>query len=593
MNRALIALGSLTLTTLVACGSSGDSGRSFARNTPAAQMSFQNVNAMQNARAFHSATLLNDGRVLVVGGKTQNDVTPSAEIFDPSTGNWTAVGNLSTPRMNHRATLLPSGDVLIIGGQSDQNSQNALASTEIFAVSSGRFTSGPSLSEARSCPTIVAFNAQNKDQLLIAGGSRLVGRTPLTLDSTDILDLNTLRLSAGPQMNSRRMCSEAVNLGNGQIMIEGGWTGLNRPQGLNPVNPELFDIQSLQFRAMTSPLPRADNTLTMLGTTPISIGGRLDTSTAASTVAKFANAQWTNAQSPIVEARWSHRAVEIGGEVVVIGGRNSSDALSSTEVVNSSSVFSGASLVTARSAHTATVLQNGQVLVTGGENTASVPLSATEILAPNGATIPGSTTVIPAPGQGSGSGTVTPGTGTASPVISTMTPNSGPVGTVVTLNGTGFSATLSNNSAEVNGIPATITNSTPTQLTLVVPNGATTGPVAISVGGQGVTGPVFTVTTGSGSTGTTGPRPDILFIVPNAAPAFVPVAITGRNFGTAPKAFFNGTPSINIISLKLLTLPFIGTVHELVTLVPPGATSGDLEVEANGQRSAGVPFTVN
>ncbi|MDF1664252.1 MAG: kelch repeat-containing protein, partial [Planctomycetota bacterium] len=132
MNRALIALSSLALMTLTACGSSGDSGRSFARNTPAAQMSFQNVNAMQDARAFHTATLLNDGRVLVVGGKTQNDVTPSAEIFDPSTGDWTAVGSLSTPRMNHAATLLPSGDVLIIGGQSDQNSQNALSSTEVF-----------------------------------------------------------------------------------------------------------------------------------------------------------------------------------------------------------------------------------------------------------------------------------------------------------------------------------------------------------------------------------------------------------------------------------------------------------------------------
>ncbi|MDF1666237.1 MAG: IPT/TIG domain-containing protein [Planctomycetota bacterium] len=439
----------------------------------------------------------------------------------------------------------------------------------------------------------MAFNSQNKDQLLIAGGSRLVGRTPLTLDSTDILDLTTLRISAGPQMNARRMCSKAVNIGNGQVMIEGGWTGLNRPQGLSPVNPELFDIQSQQFRAMSSPAPRADNTLTMLGSTPVSIGGRLDTSSATSTVAKFANSQWANAQSTIVEARWSHRTIELGGELVVIGGRNGSAALSSTEIFNNSSVFAGASLVTARSAHTATRLQNGQVLVTGGENTASIPLSATEILAANGASVPGSTTVIPAPGQGSGTGTVTPGTGTAIPVISTMTPNSGPVGTVVTLNGTGFSTTLTNNSAEIGGIPATVTNASATQLTIVVPNGATTGPVAVSVGGQAASGPVFTVTTGSGSTGTTGPRPDILFIVPNAAPAFVPVAITGRNFGTSPKAFFNGTPSINIISLKLITLPFIGTVHELVTLVPPGATSGDLEVEANGQRSAGVPFTVN
>lgn len=590
MNRALTVLSCLTLTTLVACGSSGDSGRVFSRNSPAAQMSFQNVNAMQNARAFHTATLLNDGRVLVVGGKTQSDVTPSAEIFDPTTGDWTAVGRLSTPRMNHAAALLPNGDVLIIGGQSDQNSQNALSSTEVFAVSSAQFTQGPNLSEARSCPTVIAFTDQNKEQLLIAGGSRLVGRTPLTLDSTDILDLSNLRVSTGPQMNARRMCSRAVNLGNGQIMIEGGWTGLNRPQGLTPVNPEVFDIGTRRFSAMTSPAPRADNTLTMLGSTPISIGGRLNTSTATSTVAKFENSQWANAQSTIVEARWSHRALDIGGEVMVIGGRDSSDALGSTELFSNSGVFAGPALVTARSAHTSTRLQNNRILVTGGENTGSIPLSATEILAPNGANVPGSTTVIPAPGQGSGTGSVTPGTGTAAPVIATISPSSGPVGTVVTLNGTGFSTTLSNNSAEIGGIPATVTNATATQLTIVVPNGATTGPVAIAVGAQGATGPVFTVTAGSGSTG---PRPEILFIVPNNAQAFVPVAITGRNFGTSPRANFNGTPAISIISLKLVTLPFIGTVHELVTLVPPGATTGDLVVEANGQQSPGVPFTVN
>lgn len=590
MHRALLLSSSIVLTVLTACGSGGSSNRVFSRNTPAAQMSFQNVNAMGDARAFHTATRLNDGRVLVVGGKTQNDVTPSAEIFDPSTGDWTSVGRLRTPRMNHGAALLPNGDVLIIGGQSDQNSQNALASTEVFAVSSGQFTAGPNLSEARSCPTVVPFTSQNNELLLVAGGSRLVGRTPLTLDSTDIIDLNSLRVSSGPAMTARRMCSQAVDLGNGQIMIEGGWTGLNRPSGLRPVDPEVFDIQARQFRAMSSPAARADNSLTMLGSTPISLGGRLDTSTATSTIATFSNSQWSQSQNTIVEARWSHRSVELGGEIIVIGGRNNNGALSSTEVFNGSSVFGGSPLVTARSSHTATKLQNGQILVTGGENSAGIPLSATEILAPNGASVPGSTTVIPAPGQGSGTGTVTPGTGAQGPVIATMTPSSGPVGTVVTINGTGFSTTLSNNSAEVNGIPATVTNATATQLTLVIPNGATTGPVAIDVSGQGVTGPVFTVTSGPSSTG---PRPDILFIVPNAAPAFVPVAITGRNFGTSPRAIFNGTPSINIVSFKIVTLPFIGTVQELVTIVPPGATTGDLVVEANGQRSAGVPFTVN
>ena len=70
-------------------------------------------------RDYHTATLLPNGQVLVVGG-TGSDYTAlaSVELYDPATGIWTATGSLATARENHTATLLPNGHVLVAAGSS-------------------------------------------------------------------------------------------------------------------------------------------------------------------------------------------------------------------------------------------------------------------------------------------------------------------------------------------------------------------------------------------------------------------------------------------------------------------------------------------
>ncbi len=71
-------------------------------------------------RAFHTATLLPSGQVLVAGGTNDGlNGLSSAELYDPATGTWTATGSLATARSTHTATLLPSGQVLVAGGQND------------------------------------------------------------------------------------------------------------------------------------------------------------------------------------------------------------------------------------------------------------------------------------------------------------------------------------------------------------------------------------------------------------------------------------------------------------------------------------------
>jgi hypothetical protein len=67
---------------------------------------------------FYTATLLQNGQVLVAGGYNPGleEVFANAELYNPSTGEWTVTGSMTTPRRHHTATLLANGEVLVIGG---------------------------------------------------------------------------------------------------------------------------------------------------------------------------------------------------------------------------------------------------------------------------------------------------------------------------------------------------------------------------------------------------------------------------------------------------------------------------------------------
>src|SRR5438046_3301657 len=68
-------------------------------------------------RSAHKATALSDGRVLITGGRnTAGIVIADAEIFNPNTGESSAVAPMGTARVDHTATLLTDGRVLITGG---------------------------------------------------------------------------------------------------------------------------------------------------------------------------------------------------------------------------------------------------------------------------------------------------------------------------------------------------------------------------------------------------------------------------------------------------------------------------------------------
>lgn len=87
-----------------------------------------------------SANLLRNGKVLLAGGQSGDSSLQSAELYDPANGSFTSTGSMSVPRSFHTATLLTDGRVLVVGGHRFNFPNSALASAEIYDPATETFT---------------------------------------------------------------------------------------------------------------------------------------------------------------------------------------------------------------------------------------------------------------------------------------------------------------------------------------------------------------------------------------------------------------------------------------------------------------------
>ncbi len=166
------------------------------------------------------------------------------------------------------------------------------------------------------------------------------------------------------------------------------------------------------------------------------------------------------------------------------------------------------------------------------------------------------------PGDGGGGG----GSG---PSITSFAPSSAPIGGSITVNGSNFGTTVANNTVRVNGVQATVSSASSSQLVFVVPGGASTGKISIATNNGTATSSTDLVIVLSGV------APTITSFNPAAAAVGATVTIDGTNFD--PTAG-NNTVKINGTTAAVTS----SSATQVIITVPVGATSGKITVQNGG-----------
>jgi len=620
---ALVA--ALAVGLVAGCGSSvasrggSSTGGSTTGGTGAAvQGQFVNVAKLSTARVNHTATLIrgtgaNGGKVLIAGGQAKLGSAmvslDTAELYDPATGAVSPVQNrLSGQRAGQAAVATALGDVLLFGGYSDAAGSTALRSIErfrstqaSFSVVTGSTAAGPNqLSLARADATAILYAQTGAEQILVAGGR--IGTTARTSGDVFAVD-GTRGASTVGRANLRfaRYGADAVQLSSGKILVAGGLT-----RNVELYTPQSGGAGSLVQAGQLSAIRFAGG-LAVLGGQAAVIGGRqsdTNASTALASIELYDEALGTfqTATVALPQAMSSFSTVPIQGGVMLIGGQNSAGQVLGTAVVISADGSGQLSVQTvlssmkvARRDAEATLLANGTILVTGGYDQNGAPVADVELFVYSSTQVP----------------TQTQNPTSVQPVISALSPATGPVGTTVTVSGTGFSTTPAENHVTFSGIVAPVQSvingaSGSLDLRVVVPPALSNGahPVVVTIGTLSSAAQTFTVgsssTGGTGGTGTTGGPvfngpPHILFAIPSSAGSWIPIVLVGSRFADPSIPYVNGVPSVSLFNFGLRNIPFIGGFTIGTTLVPVAAPSGpgSLQVEYQGYRSNQYPFTKN
>ncbi|NDB95354.1 MAG: DUF5011 domain-containing protein [Verrucomicrobia bacterium] len=341
------------------------------------QPTFSQTGSMSTSRYMHTATRLNDGRVLVVGGYDgSNYPLASAEIYNPSTGTWSNTGGLRFARSDHQAVLLSSGKVLVFGGF-DSTTEQSLSTAELYDPSTGIWTSTGSMSSGRR---LFAATTLADGKVLAVGG--YLGSQNLA--SAEKYDPASGTWSPAGNMLTPRRNHTATTLNNGKVLVVGGGTGSDSTGFQSLSSAEIYNPLNNQWSQTASLTNHRDNhkaTLLPDGRVLVAAGGQNNSSNFLSSAEVYDPAQgvWSSAGS-IAVTRQEHAATLLAdGRVLVTGGCGWDGMTATAGIFSSSSGSWGAapSMLQPRGLHTATLLNNQQVLVVGGRQGNSGPYLAT------------------------------------------------------------------------------------------------------------------------------------------------------------------------------------------------------------------------
>src|SRR5438093_11150782 len=204
-----------------------------------------------------SATVLSDGKWLLVGGESLGSSLSNASIWDPSTGATIALtARLQQARAWHTATVLPDGAVFIFGGVSSNG--QVLTSPELFDPETQSFEPlpAPCCLTLRSRHTATLLTDSN---LLIAGG---MGANKVTLSSAELWDYVDDSVTRLADLNTARRSHSASLMSDGTVLIKYGADGNGDPlSDRDHFDPATQKFTSLDAATLNAITPLASPTL--------------------------------------------------------------------------------------------------------------------------------------------------------------------------------------------------------------------------------------------------------------------------------------------------------------------------------------------
>lgn len=210
---------------------------------------YDGANPMNHGVRWHTLTLLRGGQILKAGGDDGIGGTNVCELCDPTaaggSGAWTITGSLAHGRYRHTATLMPDGRVLVIGG-TDVGTGLPTTSCEFFDPGTQSWSAGPTLNVARQHHTATLM--PNGDVLVTGGGDSGIGGNSII--SCELLPFGGPAWNIVGQMTRSRQDHAAVLLPNGRVLVIAG-------EGFDPTNEvgnyalpstELYDSETQRWQ---------------------------------------------------------------------------------------------------------------------------------------------------------------------------------------------------------------------------------------------------------------------------------------------------------------------------------------------------------